>query len=232
MNEGFISTKLGLRGNPAIAESIAIARDVMIAEYTGARLHIAHVSTEASVEVIRQAKARGVSVTCETAPHYFSLTDAFVEGYNTNAKMNPPLRSQSDVDAVIKGLQDGTIDAIATDHAPHHFDEKNIEFDLAANGIVGLETSFAAGVTYLVKPGHLTLSQLVNKMSAAPSEIVGINRGTLTVGAAADITIFDENKAWTVDIDKLNSKSKNSPYDGFELFGTVKNTIVAGNIVI
>ncbi|MCL2838822.1 MAG: dihydroorotase [Oscillospiraceae bacterium] len=232
MNEGEISTRLGLRGNPTVAESIAVARDCALAEYTGARVHITHISCAESVEVIRAAKTRGVNVTADTAPHYFSLTDAAVLGWNTNAKMNPPLRTADDVAAIIEGLRDGTIDAIATDHAPHHIDEKNVEFDLAMNGIIGLETSLSLGLTHLVRTGKLTLPQLVEKMSANPSRILGINRGTLAVGAAADVAIVDIEAKRMVDVANFKSKSKNSPFDGAELFGEVRNTIVAGKIVV
>jgi len=230
MNEGEVSTRLGLRGNPDIAESAAIARDCAIAGYTGARLHVTHVSTEQSVEEIRYAKSCGINVTADTAPHYFSLTDDAVLGWNTNAKMNPPLRTAKDVAAIIEGLQDGTLDAIATDHAPHHIDEKNVEFDLAMNGIVGLETSLLLGITNLVKTGKLTLPQLIEKMSANPSNIVGISRGTLGVGAVADITIVDIEAKRIVTEENLHSKSKNSPFIGMELFGVVKNTIVGGEV--
>jgi len=232
MNEGETSTRLGLRGNPTVAESIAVARDCALAEYSGARVHITHISCAESVEAIRAAKARGANVTADTAPHYFSLTDEAVLGWNTNAKMNPPLRAATDVAAIIEGLCDGTIDAIATDHAPHHIDEKNVEFDLAMNGIVGLETSLSLSITHLVRTGKLTLAQLIEKMSANPARIVGIERGTLAIGAAADIVIVDIEAKRTVDVDKFVSKSKNSPFDGAELFGVVKNTVVAGKIVV
>ena len=232
MNEGEMSTRLGLRGNPSCAESIAVARDVALAEFTGARVHITHISCAETVEVIRAAKARGVSVTCDTAPHYFTLTDEAVSGYNTNAKMNPPLRGATDVTSIIEGLRDGTIDAIATDHAPHHVDEKNVEFDLAMNGVVGLETSMAVGITSLVKSGKLTLMQLVEKMSSSPAKIVGIPRGTLAVGAIADITIVNVDESWTVDVEKFKSKAKNSPFAGMKLNGTVQNTIIGGKIVV
>ena len=228
MNESETSTRLGLRGNPSAAESSAIARDVALAEYTGARVHITHISCKESVEVIRAAKSRGVNVTCDTAPHYFSLTDSAVSGWNTNAKMNPPLRCAEDVAAIIEGLCDGTIDAIATDHAPHHVDEKNVEFDNAFNGIIGLETSLSLGITNLVRTGKLTLSQLVEKMSVNPSRIVGIERGTLAVGTVADITIVDVDASWTVEVEKFKSKANNSPFIGAELFGVVKNTVVVG----
>ncbi len=231
MNEGAVATAMGIRGIPKAAESVAISRDILIAEEVDGRLHLCHVSTKNSIEAIRAAKKRGVKITAETAPHYFSLTDKACEGFNTNAKMNPPLRSQEDVDAVIEGLQDGTLDAIATDHAPHHIDEKNLEFDLAYNGIVGLETSLALGITYLVKTGKLTMSQLIEKMSSNPSEIIKIDRGNLGIGKAADIVIFDPESKYTVKTADFVSKSKNSPYDGFELYGKINMTICNGKIV-
>lgn len=231
MNEGYMSTYLGLRGIPKAAESVAVSRDLLIAEEVDGTIHICHVSTKNSIEAIRSAKKRGVKVTAETAPHYFTLTDKACDGYNTNAKMNPPLRDDEDVAAVIEGLVDGTIDAIATDHAPHHRDEKDIEFDLAANGIVGLETSLALGVTYLVKTGKLTMSQLIEKMSVNPSGIIGIDRGTLTEGSVADVVIFDAEKTYKVDVSKFASKGKNSPYDGYELYGRVEATVANGKIV-
>lgn len=231
MNEGAVATAMGIRGIPKAAESVAISRDILIAEEVDGRLHLCHVSTKNSIEAIRAAKKRGAKITAETAPHYFSLTDKACEGFNTNAKMNPPLRSQEDVDAVIEGLQDGTLDAIATDHAPHHIDEKNLEFDLAYNGIVGLETSLALGITYLVKTGKLTMSQLIEKMSSNPSEIIKIDRGNLGIGKAADIVIFDPESKYTVKTADFVSKSKNSPYDGFELYGKINMTICNGKIV-
>ena len=231
MNEGAMSTYLGLRGIPKAAESVGVARDVLIAEETDAPIHICHVSTKNSIDVIRSAKSRGVKVTCETAPHYFTLTDRAAEGFNTNAKMNPPLRDEEDLKSVIEGLRDGTIDAIATDHAPHHIDEKNVEFEHAMNGIVGLETSLGLGITYLVKQGILTISQLIEKMSSAPSKIIGIDRGTLAVGSAADITIFDAEKEFVVNTDEFESKAKNSPFGGLKLYGAVEYTIVGGKIV-
>ncbi len=231
MNEGYMSTYLGLRGIPKCAESVAISRDVLIAEECGARLHVCHVSTRNSIDAIRQAKKRGAKITCETAPHYFSLTEKAVDGYNTNAKMNPPLRDDDDVAAVIDGLKDGTIDAIATDHAPHHYDEKELEFSLAMNGIIGLETSLPLGITKLVKTGELTLSQLIEKMSAAPAEIIGIDAGSLSVGAPADIAIFDMDNEYTVDVSKFASKGKNCPYDGMKLYGKVMYTVLGGRVV-
>ena len=229
MNEGFTSTELGLKGIPRVAEDIATSRDVLLAEYTGAPIHIAHVSTLGSVQIIRAAKRRGVKVTCETAPHYFTLTDDAVRGYKTNAKMNPPLREAADVAAIKAGLQDGTIDCIATDHAPHHLDEKDVEFNVALNGIVGLETSLPLSLK-LVSDGVLTLAQLVEKMASNPAKILSLGRGTLAVGAVADLTIIDPAATWTVEAEKLASKSKNSPFLGWEVQGCAKATIVGGEI--
>ncbi len=231
MNEGYMSTYLGLRGIPKCAESVAISRDVLIAEEVGGRLHVCHVSTKNSIDAIRRAKERGARITCETAPHYFSLTDKAVEGFNTNAKMNPPLRDDEDVAAVIEGLADGTIDAIATDHAPHDSDEKEIEFSLAANGIVGLETSLGLGYTNLVRTGKLTLPELIKKMSVNPAEIINIDRGSLGVGKIADIVIFDTENEYTVDINEFASKNNNCPYDGMKLYGRVDYTILCGEVV-
>lgn len=231
MNDGYTASYLGLKGIPKTAESVAVSRDVLLAEETGGRLHVCHVSTKNSIEAIRAAKARGARITAETAPHYFSLTDKACDGYNTNAKMNPPLRDAEDVEAVISALKDGTLDAIATDHAPHHFDEKDVEFEKASNGIVGLETSLAVGITYLVKPGRLSMSELIDKMSTSPARIIGCGRGTLSVGCPADIVIFDAEKEFTVDASKLASKGKNTPYDGFKLFGRVEMTLSNGRIV-
>ena len=230
MNEGFTSTEIGLKGIPRVAEDIATARDVMLAEYTGSPLHIAHVSTKDSVRIIRDAKARGVKVTCETAPHYFTLTDDAVRGYNTNAKMNPPLREAADVAAIKAGLRDGTIDCIATDHAPHHLDEKDVEFNEALNGIIGLETSLPLSLL-LVADGVLTINQLIEKMSCNPSNILGLNRGSLKVGNVADITVIDPEKEWTVEAEKLAGKAKNSPFLDWQVKGCAATTIVAGKIV-
>ncbi len=230
MNEGFTSTELGLKGIPRIAEEIAIAREALLSEYTGAPIHICHVSSKGSVRIIRDAKARGVKITCETAPHYFSLTDDAVRGYNTNAKMNPPLREAEDVAAIKEGLKDGTIDCIATDHAPHHLDEKDVEFNEAMNGIVGLETSLPLSLK-LLDDGVLTLQQLIEKMSCRPSELLGLNRGTLKPGSPADITVIDPNKQWTVTEETLNSKSKNSPWLGEVMTGAPACTVVAGKVV-
>jgi dihydroorotase len=232
MNDGDVATELGLKGISRAAEEVMAARDIIVAEAEGKRVHIAHISTRGSVELVRQAKKRGVKVTCETCPHYFSLTEEAVRGYNTNAKMNPPLRTADDVAAIKEGLKDGTIDCIVTDHAPHHIDEKNCEFAIAKNGIVGLETSLGLGIKCLVNEGVLTLSELVEKMSVNPSRILGINKGSLGEGKSADITIIDPKKEWTVDISKLYSKSKNSPYDGWVLYGKPEYVIVGGEILV
>jgi dihydroorotase len=230
MNEGFTSTELGLKGIPRVAEDIATAREIMLAEYVGAPVHIAHVSTKGSVQIIRDAKARGVKVTCETAPHYFTLTDDAVRGYNTNAKMNPPLREADDLAAIKQGLKDGTIDCIATDHAPHHIDEKDVEFNEAMNGIIGLETSLPLSLG-LVAEGVITVKQLIEQMSCKPSKILGLDRGTLKAGSVADITVIDPAKSWTVDVGKLASKSKNSPWLGETMTGAAACTIVGGKVV-
>jgi len=230
MNDGFVATELGLKGIPWVAEDAAVARDVMLAEFTGSRLHVAHVSTKGAVEIVRQAKRRGVHVTAEATPHHFTLTDEAVRGYNTNAKMNPPLRGAEDVAAVRAGLADGTIDAIATDHAPHHFDEKNVEFNIALNGIVGLETALPLSLR-LVEEGVLPLDELVARLTIGPSRALGIPRGTLEVGGAADVTVIDPELKWTVEAAKLLSKSKNTPFDGWKMKGAAVCTIVGGKVV-
>jgi len=229
MNEGVVSTELGLRGIPSAAEDVMTSRDISLAELTGARLHIAHVSTAGSVRMIHEAKSRGVKVTAETCPHYFSLTDEAVRGYNTMAKMNPPLRTADDVAAIKQGLKDGTIDVIATDHAPHAADEKSGEFDYAAFGIVGLETALGL-VLKLVDEGVLTLSDAVQKLSARPAAILKIGKGTLTTGSDADITIIDYQERWIVDSSRFKSKSKNTPFNGWELRGKVVQTIMGGRL--
>lgn len=232
MNEGATASAMGLRGISRAAEEVMVARDIIIAEAINSPVHIAHVSTRGSVELVRQAKKRGVDVTCETCPHYFSLTDKACEGFNTNAKMNPPLRTDDDVLAIKEGLKDGTIDCIVTDHAPHHTDEKECEFGYALNGITGLETSLGLALKCLVNEGVLTMSELVEKMSLNPSRILGISKGTLGEGKIADVTIFDPEKKWTVEVDKLQSKSKNTPYGGWELYGKPEYVIVNGKIVV
>lgn len=229
MNEGFTSTELGLKGIPRVAEDIATSRDVMLAEYTNSPIHIAHVSTKGSVRIIREAKARGVRVTCETAPHYFTLTDDAVRGYDTNAKMNPPLREADDVAAIKEGLRDGTIDCIATDHAPHHLDEKDVEFNVALNGIIGLETSLPLSLK-LVDEGILTLNQLIEKMSINPSKILGISRGNISTGSVADMTVIDPSAEWMVEMEKLVSKSRNTPFSGWRMKGAAACTILGGAV--
>jgi len=230
MNEGAISTSLGLRGIPAIAEEIMISRDIQTAEYLDMPIHICHVSTAKGIEIIRQAKARGVKVTCETCPHYFSLTEECCQTYDTNFKMNPPLRTEKDRLAVIEGLKDGTIDCIVTDHAPHHIDEKDIEFSLANNGIIGFETAFAVGYTYLVKPGHLTLEELIRTMTVNPSSILSLGRGTLENGMPGDVMLADLSSVFTYTEEEILSKSHNSPYIGQDFTGRVKLTIAGGKI--
>ena len=232
MNEGYQSTIMGLKGIPSAAESVMVSRELILAEYTNTPVHIAHVSTEMSVDLIRNAKRRGVKVTAETCPHYFSLTEEACEGFNTMAKVNPPLRTKKDVEAVEEGLRDGTIDIIATDHAPHHPDEKNVEFNLAANGMVGFETAFPLAVTYLLKPGILTMNELVDKFCVNPSKLLGLNKGSIEVGKAADLTIVNVDEEFTVETAGFSSKSKNSPFDGFKLKGAVYYTIVNGKVVV
>jgi len=229
MNEGLKATRMGLAGIPNAAESIMVMRDIALCELTGIPVHIAHVSTKESVHALRDAKARNVPVTAETAPHYFTLTDEAVEKYNTNAKMNPPLRSLEDRDAVRKGLADGTIDVIVTDHAPHSILEKEVEFDKAANGIIGLETSLPLGLN-LVEEGVITFETLIRKMSKNPSKIIGISRN-IALGASAHLTIIDPDRHFTYDVEKGFSKSKNSPFNGWEFKGMAVYTIVNGRIV-
>jgi dihydroorotase len=230
MNDGFTATELGLKGIPWVAEDAAIARDVFLAEFSGSPIHVAHVSTKGAVRIIREAKARGVKVTCETAPHYFTLTEDAVRGYDSNAKMNPPLRTAEDVEAIRAGLADGTIDAIATDHAPHHQDEKDVEFVLASNGIIGLETALPLSLS-LVDGKVLDLNALVTTLSLNPARILGIDRGTLAPGAIADITVINPDREWTVEAAELASKSKNSPFLGIKMKGLAAYTIVSGKVV-
>ncbi len=230
INEGKISSILKVKGIPAAAEEKAVARDIALTAETGCPIHIAHVSTKGAVELIRAAKAKGVKVTAETAPHYFTLTEEGLINRDANWRMNPPLRTADDVKAIKNAITDGTIDAIATDHAPHTKEEK-ADFEKAPNGVIGLETSLAVGITYLVKTGLITLPRLIYLMSTAPAGILKINAGTLSPGSPADIVIFDENEKWTVDPEKLRSKSKNTPFAGQTLSGRVKYTICGGKIV-
>ena len=231
MNEGLIATRMGLKGIPTTAEDVMVVRDILLAELTGGRLHIAHVSTKRSAEIIRMAKDRGVRVTAEVTPHHLSLTEESVLGYDTNAKVNPPLRTLEDVESLREALVDGTIDCIATDHAPHHYDEKEKEFNYAPFGLIGFETALAVGITYLVKQNVLTLSQLIDRMSTAPARIMGIEGGTLAVGARADIAVFDPELPWVVDEKSLHSRSSNTPYRGMELTGKNQMTVLDGTIV-
>ena len=230
MNEGAISTELGLPGMPAAAEDVMVARNVALAELTGARLHLAHISTEGSVRMVREAKSRGLKVTAEACPHHFTITEETVRGYNTYAKMNPPLRTWKDVQAIKEGLRDGTIDVIATDHAPHASQEKQLGFTEAPFGIVGLET--ALSLTFaLVDEGVLSLESAVDKLSTAPAKAFGLAKGTLAVGADADVTIVDQQEQWEVDPAMFRSKSRNTPFAGWKVKGRVTMTIVGGRIV-
>ncbi len=231
MNEGFVSAQLGLKGIPAEAEEIMVIRDILLARLTGGHVHLAHMSTKGSVELIRWGKDRGIRVTAEACPHHLSLTEESVRGYDTNAKMNPPLRTAKDVEAVRDAVKDGTIDLIATDHAPHHYDEKEREFADAPNGIVGLETALAVIVTNLVESGKLTFSDLVNRMSCTPARLFNLPGGSLKRGATADITVFDPKRRWKVDPTTFLSKGRNTPYVGMTLVGRAACTIVAGSVV-
>jgi dihydroorotase len=231
MNEGIVSAELGLKGVPAEAEEIMVIRDILLARLTGGHVHLAHMSTKGSVELIRWGKDRGIRVTAEVCPHHLSLTEESVRGYDTNAKMNPPLRTAADVEVLREAVKDGTIDLIATDHAPHHYDEKEREFADAPNGIVGLETALAVVVTNLVETGHLDFRVLVDRMSCTPARIFNLPGGSLKRGSTADITVFDPTARWTVDPSKFLSKGRNTPYAGMPLVGRAACTIVAGSVV-
>ena len=230
VNEGYNSTLAGLKGIPRAAEEVMIAREIILAESLNRAVHLCHVSTKGGVQLIREAKARGVRVTAETCPHYFTLTDDAVTGFDTNTKVNPPVREAEDVAAIRIGLADGTIDCIVTDHAPHHVDEKNVEYNLAAFGISGIETSFALSYTNLVKSGVLTLEKLAEKMSGAPARILNLEGGSLCEGGVADLTIVDLNEKYVIDGAKFVSKGKNTPFTGTEVYGRVKYTVVDGSI--
>jgi len=231
MHEGVVSARMGLRGIPSAAEEIMVARDLLLAELTGGHIHLCHMSTRGSVALIRRAKERGVRVTAEATPHHFTLTDSACLGYNTNAKMNPPLREDPDVAAIRAAIKDGTIDVIASDHAPHHYDAKEREFDDAPFGIVGLETALGLGLTELVRGGVLTLPELVARMSTEPARVFGLPGGTLKPGSPADVTVFDPEVRWSVDAGAFHSKSRNTPFAGRELWGRVERTIVGGRSV-
>ena len=232
MHEGKMSLLLGLKGMPALAEDIDAMRDVLLSDATDSKMHIAHISTKGAVEAVRWAKSKGLKVTCEVAPHHFALTDEAVEGYDTNTKMAPPLRSREHVDAVLEAIKDGTIDAIATDHAPHHADEKALEYDAAPFGITGLETAVGLAFNELVHKGLIDLVRFVELCTTNPARIFGLkDRGTLKVGAIADVTILDPNLVWTYRNSESKSKSENSPFDGYEFTGGAVATIVGGKIV-
>ena len=228
VNDGYIATQLGLEGSMAASETLMVAKYIAIAEELKIRIHLAHISTKESVELIRAAKRRGVRMTAETSPQYFSLTEEAINGYNTYAKVNPPLRQEADVKAIIKGLQDGTIDVISSDHQPHNIDSKAIEFSLASNGISALETALSVAYTYLVKSGYLTMEQLVEKMSHKPSHLLSLNRSFFGVGHLADLAIFDPESDYVVDARNFKSKAKHSPYHGMTLKGLMKYTFVEG----
>ena len=232
MHEGIISTRLGLKGIPAAAEEIHVARDIILAELTGGHVHLCHMSTRGSVELIRRAKHKGLNVTAEAAPHHFTLTHERCEGYDTNAKMNPPLREAEDRDAIRQALADGTLDCIATDHAPHHYDAKEREFDDAPNGIIGLETALSLALRELVFSKLMSLPTLIERMSCAPAKLWHIPGGTLRRGSAADLVVFDPTATWTVDPARFHSKSRNTPWGGEVLPGVVRYTLVGGRTVI
>nr|MBN2277122.1 dihydroorotase [candidate division Zixibacteria bacterium] len=232
MNESYEATRLGIKGRPNVGEVIAVLRDIKLCQFTGSRLHIAHVSTAGAVEAIRQAKREGIRVTAEAAPHHFCLTDDLIGlDFDTNLRVNPPIRAKKDVEAVIEGLVDGTIDCIATDHAPHSEEEKDVEFDMAPPGMIGLETALGLVKTRLIDKGYLSWADAIRKMTINPARILNLPGGTLEKGTDADITIIDPEKKWTVRKEKFRSKSKNSPFIGWKLTGRVEYTIVNGKVV-
>ena len=231
MHEGIVATRLGLKGIPAAAEEIHVARDIILSELTGGQIHLCHMSTRGSVDLIRRAKDKGLNVSAEVTPHHFTLTHHACEGYNTNAKMNPPLREEADVEALQQALKDGTIDVIATDHAPHHYDAKEREFDEAPNGILGLETAFGLAVSQLVRPGLLSLSDLLYRMSTRPAQLFKLPGGSLAPNAPADVVILDPDVEWTVDPKAFFSKSRNTPFGGRKVKGRAEVTIVRGRVV-
>jgi dihydroorotase len=230
MHEGLVSMVLGLPGMPAAAEDVMTGRDIILAEATGGRIHIMHVSTAGSLDIIRRAKLRNVRVTTEVCPHHFTLTDECLRSFDSNCKMSPPLRSHDDMQACIAGLKDGTIDVICTDHAPHAAEKKMQELDRAPFGIVGLETALGLVVTQLIEPGHLTWPEAIAKMTINPARVLGIPKGTLAVGADADVTVIDPSAEWTVDRARFRSKSTNSPFDGWKLRGRADTVIVGGRV--
>ena len=231
MHEGIVATRLGLKGIPSAAEEIHVARDCILAELTGGHIHLCHMSTRGSVELIRRAKEKGLRVTAEATPHHFALTHDRCAGYDTNAKMNPPLREAEDREAIRQALADGTIDVIASDHAPHHYDAKEREFDQAPNGITGLETALGLAIRELVVPGLLSLSDLIGRMSTIPARTFNLPGGTLAVGAPADLVVLDPGIRWVVRSEEMHSKSRNSPFLGEEMVGRANLTLVDGRIV-
>lgn len=232
MHEGAVSAMLGIKGRPAVGEDIAVARDIMLAEYTKTRVHIAHVSTKGAVEIIRQAKKRGVKVTAEVTPHHLTLTDEAVIGFNTANKVNPPLRSADHVMALVAGLKDGTIDAVATDHAPHAFEEKDVEFKYAPSGFTGMETALGVMLTELYHTGRFTLPELIKSMSFMPAQILDIEAGTLKIGAPADVTVIDPDREWVVDSSSFYTRGKLTPFEGKKLKGKAISTIVGGKMMM
>ena len=230
VNEGLSATIAGLKGIPRAAEDVIIAREIALAESLDTAVHICHVSTYSGVRLIRDAKRAGIKVTAETCPHYYSVTDEIIRTYDTNTKVNPPIREEIDKQAILEGLKDGTLDCIVTDHAPHHADDKNVEYDLAAFGISGIETSFGFAIQYLYKAGVLSLNEIADKMSYNPAKILGLDGGEIKEGGVADLMIADLNEAWTVDPENFVSKGKNNPFKGMQLQGVVKYTIVDGDI--
>jgi len=231
MHEGIVSTRLGLKGIPAAAEEIMVARDILLAEHTGGHIHLCHMSTRGSVELIRRAKDKNIRVTAEACPHHFTLTHESCEGYDTNAKMNPPLREPEDREAIRQALRDGTIDTICTDHAPHHYDTKERAFDDAPNGIIGLETALGLAITELVETGLVTIPQLIERMSTRPAKIFNLQGGTLAPGSPADVLIADPKARWVVDPATFFSKSRNTPFGGRQLTGRPQVTVVRGQVV-
>jgi dihydroorotase len=228
VNEGLLAKRLGVKGIPALAETDIVARDIALSEETGARIHLQHISTRASLELIRSAKARGVKLSAETAPHYFALTEEALLRSGANAKMNPPLRTESDRQAVIAALCDGTIDVVATDHAPHTAEDKALPLEDAPFGVTGIETAFAIGYTVLVRGGRLALSDLIRRMSTDPARLIGLPRGSLLAGASADLAVVDVEHPYTIDCGAFVSKGKNSPFDGMRVFGRTRFTMRGG----
>jgi len=230
MNEGIVSTSIGIKGVPTASEDVMIARDIIVAEYLNTGIHECHCSTKGGLRMIREAKARGVKVTCETCPHYFTLTDESCVNYDANFKMHPPLRTEEHRQAVIEAIADGTVDCIVTDHAPHHSDEKDVEFAVALNGIVGLESSFALSYTYLVKAGIISMERLMDLMCYNPSKILKLGRGGMDIGDDADFAVFDLENEFTFDKNKMLTKGRNTPFDGWKLYGETYLTVMGGKI--